>query len=498
MIRNQSGRRVRIGPVRPSVGWVVALAVGWAGVGRVGPVEAAAPGAVTTAEVEQSIKAGIAYLLKNSRGNGSWGRKTGESALVTLALLTAGESPRSEPMVRALASLRNAPINRAHEVYTVALMTMALAAADPVKYRDEIARNAEYLEQCQLGNGAWTYNAGFGRAGAATTRTRSTPCSASRRRARRASRSRPRSGGCPPLLGDDPGRQRRLGLHPNGSPTGLDDLRRGLQPDHHRPEAGPGAGSPAQRADRALRRGVDQPEPPARDRLAGDQLRRPAEPGLGAVALLLPVRPGAGRAALGPAVLRQQRLVPRGRRGAGPGAGRLEGFWRGQNGEEVTTSFALLFLAKGRAPVLVNKLRHGPGPDWNNDHDDIANLVGVVSRDWKHLLTWQVVEPGSASIEDMLQAPIAYINGHEAPMFSAAAKARLREYVEQGGVIVAEACCGRREFDAGFRALMLRIFPDKETELHPWPRTTPSGGRSTGSTRRPTRSGGSSRGAGRW
>ena len=49
----------------------------------------------------------------------------------------------------------------------------------------------------------------------------------------------------------------------------------------------------------------------------------------------------------------------------------------------MVTSFALLFLAKGRSPVLINKLRHGPGNDWNNDADDIGNLVGLVSSDWK-------------------------------------------------------------------------------------------------------------------
>jgi len=148
----------------------------------------------------------------------------------------------------------------------------------------------------------------------------------------------------------------------------------------------------------------------------------------------------------------------------------LQGYWRGGGPESdavLTTSFALLFLAKGRAPVLVNKLRHGPGGDWNNDHDDISNLVGVVSRDWKHLLTWQAVDPESASVEDLLQAPIAYFNGHEAPLFSAAGRARLREFVEQGGVIVAEACCGRQAFDAGVRSLMAQVFPEPEMELHP-------------------------------
>src|SRR5271165_5744218 len=72
---------------------------------------------------------------------------------------------------------------------------------------------------------------------------------------------------------------------------------------------------------------------------------------------------------------------------------KLGGFWRGvgQENDVIATSFALLFLAKGRAPVLINKLRHLPADDWNNDPDDVRNIVGVVSRDWNNLLTWQTV-----------------------------------------------------------------------------------------------------------
>jgi len=131
---------------------------------------------------------------------------------------------------------------------------------------------------------------------------------------------------------------------------------------------------------------------------------------------------GARRRLTGPAILRLSTLVSRGgprswstsgtiSRASGKGAGPVEG----DNDHIVTTSFALLFLAKGRAPVLVNKLRHGPRGDWNHDQDDIRNLVGLVSRDWKNLLTWQVVDPGIAAVEDLMQAPILYFNGHEAP-----------------------------------------------------------------------------------
>ncbi len=55
---------------------------------------AAPPGGnVTREEVEQAIKSGVNFLLKTQRPDGTWGNEPGESALVTLALLTAGESP---------------------------------------------------------------------------------------------------------------------------------------------------------------------------------------------------------------------------------------------------------------------------------------------------------------------------------------------------------------------------------------------------------------------
>src|SRR5262249_47223571 len=92
-----------------------------------------------------------------------------------------------------------------------------------------------------------------------------------------------------------------------------------------------------------------------------------------------------------------------------------------------------------------------------------------ISRDWKSLLTWQVIEPGAATVQDLLQAPILFFNGHQVPEFSKVARDKIREYVDQGGFILADACCGRTEFDQGFRRLMKAIFPEEGFELHTRP-----------------------------
>ena len=95
----------------------------------------------------------------------------------------------------------------------------------------------------------------------------------------------------------------------------------------------------------------------------------------------------------------------------------------------------------------------------------MRNLVNVVSRNWKNLLTWQVVDPAVASVSDLLQAPIVFFNGHQAPEFSAQARQNIREYVEQGGFLLADACCHSNEFDAGFKTLIKELFPEPEYKL---------------------------------
>jgi hypothetical protein len=145
----------------------------------------------------------------------------------------------------------------------------------------------------------------------------------------------------------------------------------------------------------------------------------------------------------------------------------------------VGTSFALLFLSKGRTPVLISKLVHhpvdSPDLDWNNDRHDARNLVEYASKELfkRQPLAWQIFNARQASVDnrqefltlvsDLLQSPIVYFNGHKSlkgpDRLSAVEKEMLREYVNQGGFILAEACCGSRDFDRSFRALMNELFP---------------------------------------
>jgi hypothetical protein len=144
----------------------------------------------------------------------------------------------------------------------------------------------------------------------------------------------------------------------------------------------------------------------------------------------------------------------------------------------VNTAFALLFLSKGRTPVLVSKLVHGNWPrreddtDWNNDRNDLRNLTEYLARDGKLFgktpLAWQTYDimralyaraekPNKADedaiVADMRQSPILYITGHGSPngRIQKTETDLIKRYVENGGFIFAEACCGSPEFDAGFK-----------------------------------------------
>lgn len=138
----------------------------------------------------------------------------------------------------------------------------------------------------------------------------------------------------------------------------------------------------------------------------------------------------------------------------------------------VNTSFALLFLSKGRTPVLMSKLVHGPAEDWNNKHNDVRHVVEYAGRELFHRLplAWQIFDTRRVEVRsqerrnsllgDLLQSPVAYFNGHAAPTFSEVEKELLKQYIDQGGFLLAEACCGQEPFDQGFRALMKELFPD--------------------------------------
>jgi hypothetical protein len=193
-----------------------------------------------------------------------------------------------------------------------------------------------------------------------------------------------------------------------------------------------------------------------------------------------------------------------------------DGEWNDSGSDLVGTSFALLFLARGRAPVVMNKLDYStegalrairaapaaaakpstpataagattkPGKKpaagdaiaaerqardalkavavknpWNQRPRDAANVARWIGRQVERDLNFQIITL-AAPVEDMHDAPILYISGNKPLEFNAEQKAKLKRYVEDGGLIVGNADCNGAEFAASFRKLGTEMFAGYE------------------------------------
>jgi hypothetical protein len=111
-------------------------------------------------------------------------------------------------------------------------------------------------------------------------------------------------------------------------------------------------------------------------------------------------------------------------------------------GDRPNTAFALLFLSRGRHPLLMNKLRFGDGTArggaWANRPRDLAGLTRFVGRQLERPLNWQIVSLKN-DWQDWTDAPILYLASHEPPKFTDADCLKFRAYVLAGGLIFTQA-----------------------------------------------------------
>lgn len=67
----------------------------------------------------------------------------------------------------------------------------------------------------------------------------------------------------------------------------------------------------------------------------------------------------------------------------------------------------------------------------------------------------------------VFDSPLLYLTGHEYFTLSEKEQANLRLYLENGGFLFAEACCGRKGFDLAFRNAMKSVLPGGQLEHIP-------------------------------
>jgi hypothetical protein len=146
-----------------------------------------------------------------------------------------------------------------------------------------------------------------------------------------------------------------------------------------------------------------------------------------------------------------------------------DGHWSSGNGGSFSsladTDFAVLFLSKGRSPIVMSKLQYsdasGKEMPWNQRSRDVANLVRQIGKTIERELAFQIVDL-KAPLEDMLESPLLYMSGSDAFTLSDADKAKIKAYIEGGGIVLGNADCGSAGFASSFKKLGTELFPETE------------------------------------
>jgi len=150
------------------------------------------------------------------------------------------------------------------------------------------------------------------------------------------------------------------------------------------------------------------------------------------------------------------------------------GGWGGKWGPIPSTSFALFFLSRGREPVAFNKARYevlvkGKSEEghWNQRPRDIARITNWLEKNTERNLNWHVVNLREAPADGLADAPILYLSGDRALNLTADDQAKLRQFVEDGGLILGSPDANSAVFIESFKALAGKLFPSYEMRVLP-------------------------------
>ena len=398
-------------------------------------------GPVTAEQVRRAIEGGVKFLLEGQNKNrGSWNEipryPGGVTGLCTLALINAGVDKNHPQIQRALAYLRT---KEPTATYSVALQTMALCAGTPRKDFDVIQRNVRWLEEHQLASGVWAYPAGNG------DNSNSQFAVLALHEAERVGAKVKQE------TWSKAADYWRSCQNPDGSWSYITNW-----PD------GTGSMTCAGIGATVICQGhVRRPNAEVKNELIQCCQAQEDDDSLDRALFWLgrnfSVRrnPGpVGREGLWHyyylyGLERVGRLTARRligdhdwyREGAEFLISQQDAFsrhWQGgksENSAQITTAMALLFLSKGRRPVLIAKLKHGEDENWNNHRNDVANLTARTEEKWEMDLTWQIFDLKNAEVDDLLQAPVLFLSGNRAPELEGQ-ETKIREYLDRGGFLV--------------------------------------------------------------
>jgi len=444
------------------------------------------------AKVKKAIEKGIDFLESTQNADGSWNgfgeQKDGSTALMTLALLNAGVSKDSQTIRKALRqieSFREESLSN----YTVALRVMVYCAADPSRYRGQIIQDVRWLERAQQRNdqvydGGWSYSVNqVGSSDGSNSQFSLLALHEARLAGVKVKKEVWESANQYWLRSFDE-KQGGFRYYPHTNKGILNSVKGSMTC------AGLSSMIIIHENLLAAEEGKDldiqccggNMRPSSIDRaiewLGRDTnfrvTRNPGARGRGKESKLyyLYGLERAGRLA----GLRFFGKHDWYREGADHLIRTQNGkFWlgtgnMGESNREIATAFALLFLSKGRRPIAIGKYQYGDDDRWDLHPKGVHYLTRSIESQWKTKLNWQAIDGRVATVDDLLEAPVLFISGRDEIVLDENQKKVLKEYVDNGGFIFAEACqgdgCGDNvPFDMSFRKLMSEIFPASQLQV---------------------------------
>jgi hypothetical protein len=117
-----------------------------------------------------------------------------------------------------------------------------------------------------------------------------------------------------------------------------------------------------------------------------------------------------------------------------------------------------------RGLLQIAQIRHAGA--WNAAPRALRNLLTALNQ--------TLGMPVQTQPKDLILAdrqvynfPLIYMHGRQQFQFNKQERDQLKQYLEQGGVLFADSCCGAKLFDKSFREMLRQTFPDKKLERIP-------------------------------
>jgi len=435
---------------------------------------------LTARDVLEVIEALKAQFLKAQRPDGSWAEHAwgfdssgvvgGHTALICWALLQAGQDPFSEPIHKAVNNLMTVNMGGTYNRSVRCMVLASLARIEPGgRYARAMQADAEFLLQGRMANGRWTYfNPATLKARGLNTPDRN-------------------------MLGDNSNTQfavlalREAAVAGAAVPAGVwRDIRDYWQSEQYenggfayRKGEGSSYGSMTAAGAASLFIAEDMIRGA---RCCAGELPEPIANALKWLSENFSATTNPGRDGYWPYWMYSIERVAEtsGYRYFGD----HDWFWEGAaaivdafrnkrfnfEGDLSEPAFALIFLAKGVAPMVCNKLDFGDA--WNPNPLDAAHMTRYLSTEvFERHLNWQILRLDSA-MSLYQEAPLLLITTKKWPPpddpLAAPLRAKVQQFCETGGTLLVDhTCTPDPEFHKNFDAFLEEAWPGRRLRLLP-------------------------------